>query len=289
MKENSIEKRAPLALKEKGQYALAFGVIALMLYVVGFPVFMLFFFGVLVFFIWKAFASGSQNETRRIFEFYLSANEILRGDDRRWYGFEINETIARGEAILKSMSVAPALVHFSLGALYQKAGNHGLAVKYLAYVLEETFADESAIVFPTNELREYVKILRKIERAPADAKLTSAAVRSLERMRKNKGKALLDISRSHPSGDNRWLSDHKIDPDSPPATLGHEEALNTTSGTSAAYNEYFDPTESEKGIAYRFIDFAKSKKSKKFSSNTANTDRKTISEVLHDIYDRNIQ
>ena len=61
------------------------------------------------------FASGSRNETREIFEFYLSANEILRDDERRWYGFEIKEAVHRGESILQRMSGAPPLLHFALG------------------------------------------------------------------------------------------------------------------------------------------------------------------------------
>ena len=134
MKETAIEKRALPPLKEKVQYALAFGVIALMLFIAGFPVFLLFFVGVLTFFIWKVFSSDRRNDTRRIFEFYLSANEILRDDDRRWYGFELQETIARGENILSSMSTAPPLVHFALGALYQKLGDHSSAVKYLSTI-----------------------------------------------------------------------------------------------------------------------------------------------------------
>ena len=196
MKETAIEKKLPAALREKGQYALVFGVIALMLFATGIEPFLLFFVGGLAFFIWKVFSAEGRHETRRIFEFYLSANEILREDDRRWYGFEIQETIGRGENILHSMSAAPPLVHFALGALYQKLNDHGLAVKHLSHVTEENSKLESAIVYPTKELRDYVQMLRKIERAPAEAPLTSAAVRSLERSRKNKSKGLLEYSRS---------------------------------------------------------------------------------------------
>jgi hypothetical protein len=129
VKETAIEKRASSPLKERAQYALAFGVIALMLYVAGFPLFLLFFVGVLTFFIWKVFSSERRYDTRRIFEFYLSANEILRDDDRRWYGFEIQDAITRGESIVTSMKSVPPLVQFALGALYQKLGDHASATK----------------------------------------------------------------------------------------------------------------------------------------------------------------
>ena len=101
MSENQLEKRPTELIKEKSQYAIAFGVIAMMLYITGFPVFVIFFFAILAFFIWKTLSTPSQNGTREIFEFYLLANDILRDDERRWYGFEIQEVVGRGERILK--------------------------------------------------------------------------------------------------------------------------------------------------------------------------------------------
>ena len=85
MSENKIQKKGPNSVKEKGQYILAFGVVASMLLVTGFPVFVIFFFGIFAYFLFKMFASGSRNETRDIFEFYLSANEMLRDDGRNWF------------------------------------------------------------------------------------------------------------------------------------------------------------------------------------------------------------
>jgi hypothetical protein len=96
---SAIERRPGAALKERGPAVLTVGVVALLLYVIGFPVFLLGFFGALAFFVWKVFTSETRTETRRIFEFYLSANDILRDDDRRWFGFELREAAARGEAI----------------------------------------------------------------------------------------------------------------------------------------------------------------------------------------------
>ena len=92
MNETSLQKRLPTSIREKGQYALALVVIASMLVVTNIPVFVIFFFGIFAYFVIRMFSTGPRNETREIFEFYLSANEILRDDDRRWYGFEIQET-----------------------------------------------------------------------------------------------------------------------------------------------------------------------------------------------------
>ncbi len=266
MRETSLEKRAAVTLKEKGPYALAFGVIAVMLFAVGFPVFILFFFGVLAFFIWKAFSFESRSETRQIFEFYLSTNEIIRDDGRLWYGFEIQEAIGRGEAILKGMSAAPPLVHFGLGVLYQKAGDHSSAVRHLEQVISETASDEMSVVFPTKELREYVRTLRKIERTPREAPLTSSAVRSLERIRKNRGNQMLDLSRAALSGTLAQL------PAEVPSIVDAD-----------------NQSEPETASTYDFADFAKSKKSKMDTAETKQLDRQTISEVLHDIYDKNVQ
>ena len=145
MSDNKLERRQPGALKEKGQYALAFVVVAAMLIVTNIPVFVIFFFGIFAYFVVKMFSTSSGNETREIFEFYLAANDILRDDDRRWYGFEIKEAIDRGEAILQRMSAAPPLVRFTLGALYNKFGDHKAAVNHLSQVVENPHADEAAL------------------------------------------------------------------------------------------------------------------------------------------------
>lgn len=285
MKETRLEKRVSATLKEKAQYSVAFGMVAVMLYAIGFPAFILFFFGILAFFIWKAFSFESRTETRKIFEFYLSVNEILRDDDRRWYGFELQEAIDRGETILRSMSVAPPLVHFGLGSLYQRIGDHSSAVKHLAYILEETGSNETAIVYPTKDLREYVRILRTIERTPAEAPLTSAAVRSLERARKNRGKGLLENSRIKASENADQLADGNFESVIEEDITPRETDAKSPNG-STNKNETI---ESERGITYRFADFVKPKKSGKANSESVPPDRKTISEVLHDIYDKNAQ
>lgn len=203
MSEDKLQKRAPDALKEKTQYALAFGVIATMLFVAGFPMFIIIFFGIFAYFLWKTFASPSPNGTREVFEFYLSANEILRDDERRWFGFEVQETILRGERILQFMNGAPPLVYFTLGALYHKIGDYKSAVSHLAYILENENADEKKYLYASPELKNYVRILRKIEREPTEAPQTSAAVRALERARRNRGKTILEESRKIVEEQNR--------------------------------------------------------------------------------------
>ena len=274
MSETGIEKRRPGTLKEKGQYAMALGVIGMMLYFAGFPIFLLFFVGVLTFFVWKVFTSEGRSETRRIFEFYLSANEILREDDRRWYGFEVQETIARGENVIRSMVAAPPLLHFCLGALYQKIDDHANAVKHLAQVVDEDSSSEISVVYPPKELREYVRMLRKMERAPAEAPLTAAAIRALERFRKNRGKKLLAESRivvteqaKQPSRQIESIID--ADESKAPSVL--------------AVGAVFETVQDQP----RPVSFVSS--GRRMPRKSSERDRKTISEVLHDIYDRNVQ
>ncbi|HEX6279472.1 MAG TPA: hypothetical protein VFZ49_05590 [Pyrinomonadaceae bacterium] len=274
----------PSALREKGQYVLALVVIASMLIVTNIPVFVIFFFGIFAYFVIRMFSTGPRNETREIFEFYLSANEILRDDDRRWYGFEIQETISRGEEIVRRMSAAPPLVRFTLGALYNKFGDHKAAITHLAPVIENGAVDELGYVYPTPELRNYVKILRKIEREPADAPLTSAAVRALERARKIRGKTLLEQSRTEfataeprplhenvlPSGDDRRSKEPAPQPEI-------DDAAPHPATVQAVFTQPADLDSN-----------GKRKKPKKGSKEEEFANRQPITDVLHDIYDRNI-
>lgn len=281
---NKLQKRVPSAIKEKGQYALALVVIASMLVVTNIPVFVIFFFGIFAYFVIRMFSTGPRNETREIFEFYLSANEILRDDDRRWYGFEIQETIERGEDILHRMSAAPPLVRFTLGALYNKFGDHKAAVSHLAPVVENPSVEELAFVYPTPELRNYVKILRKIEREPADAPLTSAAVRALERARKVRGKVLLEQSRTaFATGEPFRSNGHEL----------HSGEVHAD-GEPASQPAFEDGQPQPATIQAAFVQPAnldangRKKKPKKGSKEDEYANRQPITDVLHDIYDRNI-
>ena len=278
-----IEKRGNQSIvSENAQYTLALGVVGVLLYIVGLPAFVIFFLGAFSFFLWKLFASGAASDTRKIFEFYLTANEILRDDDRRWYGFEVHDAIHRGERITHSMPAAPPLLVFALGALYLKAGDPAAAEKNLSSVVLEGNVSEAAIVFPSPELRDYVRVLRKIERDPADAPQTSAAVRSLERIRKNKGIALLERARElvrepeqpHPAlpekGSVEFVSFKSEDPEKGRPTDTERPAERRPSGS---VRRNAKPAEGEFDEGHH----------------DGYTSRKPISELLQDIYDDKVQ
>lgn len=282
--ENQLQKRGTSPLKDRAQYLLAFGVVASMLWVVGFPVFVIFFFGIFAYFLLRMFSSGSRSETREIFEFYLTANEILRDDDRRWFGFEISDAIKRGEDIAQRMSGAPPLVYFALGALQSKIGDHKAAVANLAYVVENTSSDEGSYAYPSPELRNYVKVLRKIERDPADAPLTSAAIRALERARRIRGKVILEESRvkfanGHHLADARpeLMEAHATDVSHRENGVGGFKSIvgGQSDGSAEGSNDHRHERKTRRKKATDPVD--------------PYSDRKPITEVLHDIYDKNVQ
>ncbi len=174
---------------------IAILVILAMLALMGIPPTVIIFFATVIYFVWRAVDRSEQHETRRIFDFYLAANEILREDERRWYGFEMSEVIAQGESVLHSMSDAPPLLYFTLGALYQRAGDHEAATEHLAYVLGHEAGEEQHRHAPSPELRRYVSVLRRREREPAEGPQTIAAIRHLERQRRTHAAAMLTESR----------------------------------------------------------------------------------------------
>ena len=287
--ENKIQKRGPSSIKERGQYLLAFGVVASMLLVAGFPVFVIFFFGVFAYFLFKMFASGSRNETRDIFEFYLTANEMLRDDGRNWFGFKLKDSIARGEAILNRMSGAPPLVYFALGALYHKIGDHQAAINCLSQVVENDSSAEATYVYPSQELRNYVKVLRKIERDSADAPLTSASIRALERARKLRGKALLDDSRTI-FAKNSTVNANNVQSADNGRSLPHEgiQELPRRSVTDSTFDGFERALAPPNGSSPS-AETGNKKDNSKRSKKDPYADRKPITEVLHDIYDKNVQ
>lgn len=281
LNDNKLQRRSPTGVVEKGQYALAFVVVAAMLVVAGFPAFVVFFFGIFAYFLWKIFTSGSRSETRDIFEFYLAANEMLRDDDRRWFGFEIREVISRGVRIVQSMSATPPLVYFTLGALFNKIGEHKEAVANLKNALESDHSDEMNFVFPSPELRNYVKVLRKIEREPAEAPMTSAAVRSLERARRLRGKSLLEESRI--KMEESVAQAPLLDGDKAPhAENRNGYAAEHTQPASIVDQREHEPQRNEKSDGILSKRRSRSKDPAERFGN-----RKPISEVLHDIYDEN--
>ncbi|MBX7053553.1 MAG: hypothetical protein K1X36_01230 [Pyrinomonadaceae bacterium] len=168
------------------QIVLTSSVAGVLMLSFGVPYYVVFFLGAFAFLLLKIFTSGRSDDVRQIFEFYLSANDILRQDGRRWFGFEIAETIALGERITRTFE-PPPLVVFTLGALYLRTGDRENASKCFESLYSEKGHDESSITEPHEKLREYVRTLRKIEREPAEAPKMSAAIRSLERMRRLRG------------------------------------------------------------------------------------------------------
>ena len=177
--------------KEAAQRLLAIIIIIAMLGVMGIPFSVIIFFATVTFFIWRAVQHTEHQETGRVFEFYIAANDVIRDEEHHWFGFEIAEVIERGERVLHAMSDPPPLVYFALGALYYKAGDHEAAAEHLSYIVENDLSDERHRVAPSSELRRYVHILRKLEREPALAPQTMAAIRSLERARHNRAAFLL--------------------------------------------------------------------------------------------------
>lgn len=288
---NKLEKKSTEIIKEKSQYVIAFGVIASMLYITGFPIFVIFFFGILAYFIWKTLAAPSPSGTREIFEFYLVSNEILRDDERRWYGFEVQDAINRGEKILKYMSGAPPLVHFTLGALYNKIGDHQSAVKNLTYIVENESSDETNMVYPSPELRNYVKILRKIEREPTEAPLMSAAVRALERARRNRGKSLLEKSREIVRQEEFTRTENELERKYQKKLAEKSDSksfLNLVNDTMREeFNEQYAKQNgiNDENINSKKLNEKSSKSKKESSEDEIFANRKPISEVLHDIYD----
>ena len=173
--------------------AIAIVIIIAILNAVGLSPVVLFFFTGVALVIWLVVRRAQMREVERIFEFYVAADAILREEDRRWYGFEIAEVIEHGESLLDLMPDPPPLNYFALGALYQRLGNHEVAVQYLSHLTDEEHYGETHRIAPSPQLRRYVMMLRRLEYHPATDPQTLGAVRSLERARqKNAGRMLLE-------------------------------------------------------------------------------------------------
>lgn len=255
--------------RQLAQYVVGFCVAGTLMYFAGIPLFLLFFVGVLTIFILKVFSSEGRGGARKIFEFYLLANEILRADNRRWFGFELVDAIERGESIIASMPSAPPLLHFTLGALYQKIGRQISAEQYLSKALEGPESDEMSFVQPTRELADYARMLRRIEASPGAAPLTSAAVRSLERLRRTRGHALLDRARQSPEIDlSRDVEQIQVFDGGAENVSSRDISLDKPNTQIQSVTRTTRP-----------------RKLSRHDKGTNGDARPTISEVLHDIYD----
>lgn len=212
--------------QETVQRLLAVVVIMAMLGVMGIPPTVIVFFATVVYFVWRAVQRSEQQDIKNIFDFYIAANEILRDDEKRWYGFEISHVVNDGERVLHLMPDPPPLVYFALGALYHRAGDHESAVEQLSYVTENEQGDENRRFAPSPELRRYVEVLRRIERDPSEAPQTMAAIRSLERARRSRAAAMLDQSRLRVSDGAPHVTLHAA----PQSRKGEDASLNSLAG-----------------------------------------------------------
>ncbi|HZE68158.1 MAG TPA: hypothetical protein VE135_01380 [Pyrinomonadaceae bacterium] len=183
------------ANKRLAQRLIAIIVIIAILEVIGFNPAIIVFFLIAGLVIWRAMRRSEYQETERTFEFYIAADEVLRDEGRQWYGFEIAEVIDAGERVVLSFVDPPPLTRFTLGALYHRVGDFEPAVDHLTWVVEGTLGDEVHCTTPSPQLRRYVETLRRIERDPAVAPQTLAAVRNLERARRKRSAELLAESR----------------------------------------------------------------------------------------------
>jgi hypothetical protein len=227
--------------KDAAQKLLAIIIIIAMLGVMGIPFSVIIFFAIVTFFIWRAVQHTEHQETGRIFEFYIAANDVIRDEERHWFGFEIAEVIERGEHLLHSMTDPPPLVYFALGALYYKAGDHEAAAEHLSYIVENDLSDERHRLTPSPELRRYVQILRKLEREPAVAPQTMAAIRNLDRTRHNRAAFMLAESRERLNLIPTLNPASAIDASSYQTAVGHDPAMQTAEQTSRRPSTHAPP------------------------------------------------
>jgi cbb3-type cytochrome oxidase subunit 3 len=183
--------------KKLVQKVIAVIVIVAILDVIGVPPAIMIFFVGVGFLVWRAARRAEYQETERVFDFYVAADEILREKERQWYGFEIAEVINRGEQLLTAMGDPPPLSLFALGALYHRAGDYHHASQYLASIIEDSASEERLCRAPSPQLRRYVEVLRHMEREPASAPETVAAIRSLERARRKSAQEMLAECRQY--------------------------------------------------------------------------------------------
>jgi hypothetical protein len=177
------------------QKIIAVVVIVTMLYGAGVaPIVMLFVSGV-VLVVFLVTRRAQNREVERLFDFFVTAESILRDEERRWYGFEVGEVIEQGELVLEGLPDPPPIHLFTLGALHHSIGNHSSAVEYLSHLVEDEHFNERNRDTGSPQLRRYVTLLRKIEMDPALAPETLGAIRSLERMRRRQAFTLLTESR----------------------------------------------------------------------------------------------
>ncbi|HKP47527.1 MAG TPA: hypothetical protein VJT50_13085 [Pyrinomonadaceae bacterium] len=133
---------------------------------------------------------SQRRKTDTVFAFYISADEVL-GDESRRYRFEVADAIKAGERVVRLIPDAPPLSSFSLGALYYTVGDFNGAVEHLGLAAEEQILKDSIHKKPSRQLRRYVARLRQLERAPQRFAKINAAIQRLEKLHRERGAALL--------------------------------------------------------------------------------------------------
>ena len=177
--------------------AIAVVIIVALLDAVGVPPVIMMMVTGAVLVVWLFSRHSQSREVEKLFDFYVSADAILREEERRWYAFEISEVIAEGERSLEAMADPPPLHLFTLAALYHRLGDHKSTTQYLSRLVEDERYDELHCAVPSTQLRRYVSMLRRIEDEPSIAPQALAAVRNLERSRRKNAKDLLNESRGY--------------------------------------------------------------------------------------------
>lgn len=183
--------------------AIAVVIIVALLDAVGVPPVIMMMVTGAVLVVWLFSRHTQSREVEKLFDFYVAADAILREEERRWYGFEINEVISEGERSLEAMADPPPLHLFALASLHHRLGEHKSAVEYLSRLVEDERYDELHRAVPSPQLRRYVSMLRRIEDEPSIAPQALAAVRNLERARKKHARELLLESRDRLEGDKQ--------------------------------------------------------------------------------------
>ncbi|MCP9493334.1 MAG: hypothetical protein MSG64_02650 [Pyrinomonadaceae bacterium MAG19_C2-C3] len=283
--------------KEATQRLLAIIVIIAMMMTMGIPMPVIVFFAFVIYFVWKAVQHTERQEVERIFDFYIAASEILRDDERRWFGFEISKVTRDGESILHELRDPPPLVHFALGALAYRAGDYAVAAERLAHIVETDDGNETRRMTASPELHRYVQVLRNLEREPARGPQTMAAIRSLERARSARSAQMLEESRAKlneasiaAASTQQKLFAHEANP--------HEANAKTKTSTPATTPilppnnvSFFDDANRNSSDAPDASDAARFNPRPSITANeqTASDNRPSapppITEVLRDLYD----
>jgi hypothetical protein len=181
--------------KRLAKKVVAVIIVVAILQAVGVSSAVLIFFTAVGFVVWRIARRAEHRETQRVFNFYIAADEILRNDEREWYGFEVAEVIDEGDRILNSMPDPPALCYFAVGALCHRVGDYQGTVQHLTPIIDAEWLQERRQALPSPQLRRYVELLRELEREPALAPQALGATRSLARMRQKRAAQLLIESR----------------------------------------------------------------------------------------------